>query len=238
MLLLVLHFGHILDQIVNAHIHWHDDDDEYDGNSKNSCNYSDNNTSNDSNKKIYLQCTFECKTSSFVLNECQCKCIEHTWEIYDICMCCLCICHLQLHGGNHMEFNHLQAFDLLQISLRDPAEKVQQSALQVFLPSFAAWAYELGRLEHQLVHAMLRDLEDLVKAIYICSGVGLLLTWSAASWDRWPFMGTLRSAYKCQCHLLRGYVLFHWFRSGGRIGIWNLKMTVLVINHTVYFFFS
>ncbi|XP_076470808.1 RAB11-binding protein RELCH homolog isoform X2 [Babylonia areolata] len=54
-----------------------------------------------------------------------------------------------------------QAFDLLQISLRDPAEKVQRSALQVFLPSFAAWAYELGRLEHQLVHAMLRDLEDL-----------------------------------------------------------------------------
>ncbi|KAL8571755.1 hypothetical protein ACOMHN_051122 [Nucella lapillus] len=56
-----------------------------------------------------------------------------------------------------------QAFDLLQISLRDPAEKVQRSALQVFLPSFAAWAYELSRLEHQLVNAMLRDLEDLVK---------------------------------------------------------------------------
>jgi hypothetical protein len=69
-----------------------------------------------------------------------------------------------------------QAFDLLQISLRDPSEKVQRTALHVFLPSFAAWAYELGRLEHQLVHAMLRDLEDLVKAIYICSGVGLLLT--------------------------------------------------------------
>ena len=77
----------------------------------------------------------------------------------------------------------LQAFDLLQISLRDPSERVQRSALQVFLPSFAAWAYELGRLEHQLLHAMLRDLEDLVKAIYICSGVGFLLTWSADSRD-------------------------------------------------------
>ena len=83
----------------------------------------------------------------------------------------------------HFYLLTLQAFDLLQISLRDPSEKVQRSALQVFLPSFAAWAYELGRLEHQLVHAMLRDLEDLVKAIYICSGVGFLLTWSAGSWD-------------------------------------------------------
>ncbi|KAK7505693.1 hypothetical protein BaRGS_00002964 [Batillaria attramentaria] len=62
-----------------------------------------------------------------------------------------------------------QAFDLLQISLRDPSEKVQRTALHVFLPSFAAWAYELGRLEHQLVHAMLRDLEDieLIPFLYI-----------------------------------------------------------------------
>jgi len=31
------------------------------------------------------------------------------------------------------------------------------------LPSFAMWSYELGRLEHSLLHAILRDLEELVK---------------------------------------------------------------------------
>ncbi|XP_025114881.1 lisH domain and HEAT repeat-containing protein KIAA1468-like isoform X4 [Pomacea canaliculata] len=58
---------------------------------------------------------------------------------------------------------YTQAYDLLQISLRDPSEKVQHTALQILLPSFAIWSFELGRLEHQLVHSTLRDLEDIVK---------------------------------------------------------------------------
>ncbi|XP_067652799.1 RAB11-binding protein RELCH homolog [Haliotis asinina] len=56
-----------------------------------------------------------------------------------------------------------QGSELLKIGLRDSSEKVQQATLHVFLPSFAAWAYELGRLEHELLHSVLRDLEEIVK---------------------------------------------------------------------------
>lgn len=58
-----------------------------------------------------------------------------------------------------------QGYELLKTSLNDSAEKVCTSARQVFLPSFALWAVELHRLEHNLLHSILGDLEDLVKAL-------------------------------------------------------------------------
>ena len=59
----------------------------------------------------------------------------------------------------------LQGCELLRTALRDGSEKVVTAAQQTFLPSFAAWAYELENLEHNLIHSILRDLEELVKAI-------------------------------------------------------------------------
>lgn len=52
---------------------------------------------------------------------------------------------------------------MLKTALKDSAEKVVVAAKQIFLPSFAMWAYELGKLEHSLLHSILRDLEELVK---------------------------------------------------------------------------
>ncbi|XP_060602850.1 RAB11-binding protein RELCH homolog isoform X2 [Ruditapes philippinarum] len=54
-----------------------------------------------------------------------------------------------------------QGSELLKMALKDSAEKVVTSAMQIFLPSFAMWAYELGKLEHSLLHGILRDLEEL-----------------------------------------------------------------------------
>ncbi|KAL4235190.1 hypothetical protein ACF0H5_006828 [Mactra antiquata] len=57
-----------------------------------------------------------------------------------------------------------QVSELLKTALKDTSEKVVMSAKQIFLPSFAMWAYELDKLEHSLLHSILRDLEELVKA--------------------------------------------------------------------------
>lgn len=58
-----------------------------------------------------------------------------------------------------------QGFELLKISLNDDSEKVCCAARQVFLPSFALWAVHLHKLEYELLHSFLRELEDLVKAL-------------------------------------------------------------------------
>ncbi|XP_052230319.1 RAB11-binding protein RELCH homolog isoform X2 [Dreissena polymorpha] len=62
-----------------------------------------------------------------------------------------------------------QGSELLKVALKDTAEKVVTSAKAILLPSFAMWAYELGRLEHSLMHSVLRDLEELVKDIPMMS---------------------------------------------------------------------
>ena len=61
-----------------------------------------------------------------------------------------------------------QGYDLLMTSLRDPKERVQRAVLNVFLPALGMWARELGRLEHHLMHSLLKQLEDTVKAIPCC----------------------------------------------------------------------
>lgn len=49
-------------------------------------------------------------------------------------------------------------------ALNDPSDRVVTAAQLVFLPSFALWAYELGKLEHDLANVLLRKMEELVKA--------------------------------------------------------------------------
>ena len=69
-----------------------------------------------------------------------------------------------------------QGCDLLKTALRDNSERVVTSAQQILLPSFAVWAHELGRLEHSLLHTVLRDLEELVKAIPLYLHACVVLT--------------------------------------------------------------
>ncbi|CAL1537767.1 unnamed protein product, partial [Lymnaea stagnalis] len=45
-------------------------------------------------------------------------------------------------------------------ALKDPKEKVHKAALHVFLPALGMWSRELGRLEHHLMHNLLKHLED------------------------------------------------------------------------------
>ncbi|XP_055891966.1 RAB11-binding protein RELCH homolog isoform X3 [Biomphalaria glabrata] len=58
---------------------------------------------------------------------------------------------------------YVQGYDLLMAALKDPKEKVHRAALQVFLPALGMWSRELGRLEHHLMHNLLKHLEDTVK---------------------------------------------------------------------------
>ncbi|KAJ8302481.1 hypothetical protein KUTeg_018877 [Tegillarca granosa] len=57
-----------------------------------------------------------------------------------------------------------QAYELLKSALKDSSERVVMATQHVFLPSFASWAFELGKLEHNLIHSVIKDLEELVKA--------------------------------------------------------------------------
>jgi len=54
---------------------------------------------------------------------------------------------------------------MLKTALKDHSERVIMAAQQVFLPSFALWAKELDKLEHFLINVIVKDLEELVKAI-------------------------------------------------------------------------
>uniref|UniRef100_A0A2C9LVS6 TOG domain-containing protein n=1 Tax=Biomphalaria glabrata TaxID=6526 RepID=A0A2C9LVS6_BIOGL len=58
---------------------------------------------------------------------------------------------------------YVQGYELLMAALKDPKEKVHRAALQVFLPALGMWSRELGRLEHHLMHNLLKHLEDTVK---------------------------------------------------------------------------
>jgi hypothetical protein len=52
------------------------------------------------------------------------------------------------------------------MALKDTSEKVVIATQHVFLPSFAAWAYDLDKLEHNLIHSILKDLEEMVRFTY------------------------------------------------------------------------
>ncbi|XP_038050849.1 RAB11-binding protein RELCH-like [Patiria miniata] len=52
-----------------------------------------------------------------------------------------------------------QGLELVLSTLEDPSESVLGATRQVFLPAFASWAYRLGRLESNLITAVLKRLE-------------------------------------------------------------------------------
>ena len=55
----------------------------------------------------------------------------------------------------------------MQASLRDSSERVAQVAQKVFLPAFAMWAAEIGRLDTDLVQRFVDKLEDLVRVRFL-----------------------------------------------------------------------
>ncbi|XP_062567299.1 RAB11-binding protein RELCH homolog [Saccostrea cucullata] len=59
---------------------------------------------------------------------------------------------------------YTQGCELLWASLKDSSERVVTASLHVFLPSLAAWADELDKLQHSLIHSVVKDLEELVKS--------------------------------------------------------------------------
>ncbi|XP_048752282.1 RAB11-binding protein RELCH homolog isoform X2 [Ostrea edulis] len=56
---------------------------------------------------------------------------------------------------------YTQGCELLWASLKDSSERVVMTTLHVFLPSLAIWADELDKLQHNLIHSVVRDLEEL-----------------------------------------------------------------------------
>ncbi|XP_076109472.1 RAB11-binding protein RELCH homolog [Mytilus galloprovincialis] len=59
---------------------------------------------------------------------------------------------------------YTQGYELLKMALKDTSEKVVIATQHVFLPSFAMWACDLDKLQHNLIHSILRDLEDMCAA--------------------------------------------------------------------------
>ncbi|KAG9347901.1 hypothetical protein JZ751_003918 [Albula glossodonta] len=58
---------------------------------------------------------------------------------------------------------YTQGFELMLLSLGDPSERVVSAIHQVFIPAFAAWTTELGKLQSQLVPNLLSRIEKLLK---------------------------------------------------------------------------
>jgi len=56
-----------------------------------------------------------------------------------------------------------QAYELLVDTLFDSSEKVATTAGEVFLPSFASWSQDLGRLESHLLTSLICNLENTLK---------------------------------------------------------------------------
>ena len=56
-----------------------------------------------------------------------------------------------------------QVCQLMLDTLSDVSEKVTSAVHQVFLPSFAMWALELGRVESDIVSYYVRKLDNLVE---------------------------------------------------------------------------
>ncbi|KAJ8413477.1 hypothetical protein AAFF_G00094730 [Aldrovandia affinis] len=58
---------------------------------------------------------------------------------------------------------YTQGFELVLLSLGDPSERVVCAIHQVFIPAFAAWTSELGKLQSQLFPSLLSRIERLLK---------------------------------------------------------------------------
>uniref|UniRef100_A0A4W3JBL6 RAB11 binding and LisH domain, coiled-coil and HEAT repeat containing n=1 Tax=Callorhinchus milii TaxID=7868 RepID=A0A4W3JBL6_CALMI len=58
---------------------------------------------------------------------------------------------------------YLQGFELLMSALNDPSERVINATHQVFLPAFAAWTTELGKLQSHLIPTLLSSVEKILR---------------------------------------------------------------------------
>ncbi|KAJ7408741.1 hypothetical protein WISP_118830 [Willisornis vidua] len=56
-----------------------------------------------------------------------------------------------------------QGFELLLSALGDPSERVVSATHQVFLPAYAAWTTELGKLQFHLIPTLLNKIEKLLR---------------------------------------------------------------------------
>ena len=56
-----------------------------------------------------------------------------------------------------------QAYELLEETLFDPSEKVAKTSREVFLPSFAAWAQDLDKVESHLFTSLISIVENALK---------------------------------------------------------------------------
>ncbi|XP_069766976.1 RAB11-binding protein RELCH homolog isoform X4 [Narcine bancroftii] len=58
---------------------------------------------------------------------------------------------------------YLQGFELQMSALSDPSERVINATHQVFLPAFAAWTTELGKLQSHLIPTLLNNIEKIIR---------------------------------------------------------------------------
>lgn len=68
-----------------------------------------------------------------------------------------------LMGVIHDPDKYTQGCQLLFSSLVDSSEQVAKAVRAVFLPAFAVWAQELGRLESNFVQSLLDRLDGLIR---------------------------------------------------------------------------
>ncbi|XP_078275746.1 RAB11-binding protein RELCH homolog isoform X4 [Rhinoraja longicauda] len=58
---------------------------------------------------------------------------------------------------------YLQGFELQMSALNDPSERVINATHEVFLPAFAAWTTELGKLQSHLIPTLLSNTEKILR---------------------------------------------------------------------------
>ncbi|XP_062925715.1 RAB11-binding protein RELCH homolog isoform X2 [Mobula hypostoma] len=58
---------------------------------------------------------------------------------------------------------YLQGFELQMSALSDPSERVINATHQVFLPAFAAWTTELGKLQSHLIPTLLSNIDKILR---------------------------------------------------------------------------
>ncbi|XP_038652467.1 RAB11-binding protein RELCH homolog isoform X5 [Scyliorhinus canicula] len=58
---------------------------------------------------------------------------------------------------------YLQGFELQMSALNDPSERVINATHQVFLPAFAAWTTELGKLQSHLIPTLLINIDKILR---------------------------------------------------------------------------
>lgn len=78
-----------------------------------------------------------------------------------------------------------QAYELLEETLFDPSEKVAKTSREVFLPSFAAWAQDLDKVESHLFTSLISIVENALKVrcLFKCLDTILDLNWTGSTYN-------------------------------------------------------